>query len=131
MQAANAIIKKLNYDAEKIALAGSLAWYKNAPAEAVLLLTYAAAKAPEDNTLNNCGAILNLCGLEEKAIPVLKYALANQPTNSTLLNNIGQAYAGLGLLDTALYYLRGCISHSNINPEALWHGRLYRSTKRK
>jgi hypothetical protein len=118
VQAARAIIDKLNNNAEKIALAGSLAWYKNAPAEAALLLTYAASKSPEDNTLNNCGAILNLCGLEDKAIPILRYALADQPASSTLLNNIGQAYAGLGLLDTAVYYLRGCISHSNIHPEA-------------
>ena len=79
-----------------ISMAGSFAWYKSAPAEAALLLTYAAAESPDDNILNNCGAVLNLCGLEDKAIPVLKYALAHQPTNSTLLNNIGQAYAGLG-----------------------------------
>lgn len=117
VKAAQVIIAKLNNDANKIALVGTMAWYKNAPSEAALLLTYAATKSPDDITLTNCGAILNLCGLENKAIPILKYALANQPTNSTILNNIGQAYAGLGEKDTALYYLMGCIRQSNTHPE--------------
>ena len=117
VKAAQVIISKLNNDASKIALVGIMAWYKNAPSEAALLLTYAATRSPDDITLNNCGAILNLCGLENKAIPILKYALANQPTNSTLLNNIGQAYAGLGEKDTALYYLMGCIKQSSTHPE--------------
>lgn len=118
VQAAQATIANLNKNATKIALAGSLAWYKNAPAESVLLVTYAASLSPDDNTLNNCGAILNLCGLEDKAIPILKYALAHQPESSTLLNNIGQAYAGLGQIDTATYYLMGCIKRSDTHPEA-------------
>ncbi|HWR33552.1 MAG TPA: hypothetical protein VN451_08505, partial [Chitinophagaceae bacterium] len=105
-------------DAAQIAGTGLLAWYKNAPCEAALLIVYAASQSPDDNTLNTCGAILNLCGLEEKAIPVLKYALANQPTNSTLLNNIGQAYTALGVPDTAMYYLMGCIRQSPSHPEA-------------
>lgn len=118
VKAAQAIISQLNKDAAQIAGTGLLAWYKNAPSEAALLIVYAASQSPDDNTLNNCGAILNLCGLEEKAIPVLKYALANQPANSTLLNNIGQAYTGLGDPDTAMYYLMGCIRQSANHPEA-------------
>jgi hypothetical protein len=117
-KAVQTIISQLNKNAAQIAGTGIVAWYKNDPAEAALLLVYAASQSPEDNTLNNCGAILNLCGLEEKAIPVLKYALANQPTNSTLLNNIGQAYTGLGDKDTAMYYLMGCIRQSPSHPEA-------------
>jgi predicted Zn-dependent protease len=91
--AAEAIISRLNKNATKVSAAAVVGWYKNAPAEAALLITYAASQAPDDITLNNCGAILNLCGLEQKAVPVLKYALVNEPNNSTLLNNIGQAYA--------------------------------------
>ena len=67
------IINLLENDATKIAFAGVAAWYNKAPAVAALLITYAASKSPDnDNTLNNCGAILNLCGLEQKAIPILK-----------------------------------------------------------
>ncbi|MEO8405048.1 MAG: hypothetical protein ABI480_10645 [Chitinophagaceae bacterium] len=116
--AAKETVLELNKDPMNISMAGCFAWYKSAPSEAALLITYAAAASPDDNILNNCGAILNLCGLEEKAIPVLKYALSHQPANSTLLNNLGQAYAGLGALDTAVYYLGACISKSNTHPEA-------------
>jgi tetratricopeptide (TPR) repeat protein/sugar lactone lactonase YvrE len=115
--AAQTAITKLN-DPAKIAGTAVAAWYKNAPAEAVLLISYAASQSPDDNTLNNCGAILNLCGLEEKALPILKYALGNQPGNSTLLNNIGQAYAGLGAKDSALVYLMACIGKSGSHPQA-------------
>jgi tetratricopeptide (TPR) repeat protein len=115
---AKSIVTKLNKDAAKIATVGVIGWYKNAPAESALLLTYAATLSPDDNTLNNCGAILNMCGLEDKAIPLLKYALADQPSNATLLNNIGQAYAGLGATDTAIHYLMAAISKCDTHPEA-------------
>ncbi len=118
VKSAQTIISKLNKNAAQIALVGAIAWYKKAPSEAALLLTYAASQFPDDNTLNNCGAILNLCGLEEKAIPLLKYALANQPTNTKLLNNIGQAYTGLGATDSAMYYFMGCIRQNSSHPDA-------------
>lgn len=118
VKAAQSIISQLNKDAAKIAGTGILAWYQNAPEEAALLVVYAASQSPDDNTLNNCGAILNLCGLEDKAIPILKYVLANDPQNSTILNNIGQAYTGLGFPDTAMYYFMACIRQAPIHPEA-------------
>lgn len=116
--AAEAIISKLNKDASDVSAAAVVGWYKNAPAEAALLITYAASQAPDDITLNNCGAILNMCGLEQKAIPVLKYALVNEPNNSTLLNNVGQAYAGLGATDSARVYLMACIKQCDTHPQA-------------
>jgi len=113
------IITQLENDASKIAFSGVAAWYNKAPSAAVLLMTYAASKSPDnDNTLNNCAAILNLCGLEEKAIPILKYILVKHPDNSTVLNNLGQAYTGLGDKKTAMTYLISCIRKSPTHPEA-------------
>ncbi len=113
---------KSNYD--KIALTGVAAWYNHAPSESVLLLTYAASKSPDDNTLNNCGAILNLYGRPEKALPVLKYVLPHEPNNCTLLNNIGQAFAALGEKDSAMFYfalvLKFCSKHPEANATAAY-----------
>ena len=113
------IITVLKNDAAQIAYTGVSAWYSESPAQAALLLTYAASKSPGDaNTLNNCGAILNLCGKEEKAIPILKYVLISHPDNSTVLNNLGQAYTGLGDRATAMMYFGRCMQQSPGHPEA-------------
>jgi type II secretory pathway component PulM len=71
------IINQLENDPKKIAASAVAAWYNNAPAQAALLVTYAAVNSPDANTLNNCGAIMNLSGREEKAIPILKYVLTS------------------------------------------------------
>lgn len=115
---AQAIINQLEGNIENIALAGAAAWYANAPSDALLLLTYAATKSANANTLNNCAAVFNLCGLEDKAIPILKYVLNTQPGNSTVLNNLGQAYAGLGDLNTSMFYLKAAWVASPSHPEA-------------
>src|SRR5574338_445125 len=116
--ASQKIINQLENNAAKIAASGVAAWYNNAPAQAALLITYAATKSQDANTLNNFGAIMNLCGHEEKAIPILKYVLATHPDNSTVLNNLGQAYAGLGDKQTAMMYFARCIRQSPNHPEA-------------
>ncbi|HSU26770.1 MAG TPA: hypothetical protein VLJ68_00190, partial [Chitinophagaceae bacterium] len=88
VDSAKAVFAKYGDDFSKIALTGVVAWYKTAPSESALILTYAASKSPTDNILNNCGAVLNLISMEEKAIPILKYALPRNEKNCTLLNNI-------------------------------------------
>ena len=96
-----------------------VAWYRNQPEAAVLMATKAARLAPDDNTsLNNCAAILSLAGLENKAIPIFQVLLQKMPGSSTVLNNIGQAYASLGEPDSALYYLGRCIKIAPEHPEA-------------
>lgn len=110
------IICEDNY--EKIALKGVAAWYNHAPSVSVLLLVYAASKSPGDNILNNCGAILNLYRREDKSLPVLLYVLPHQPNNCTLLNNIGQAYAGLGDKEAAMHYFSLVFKFCSQHPEA-------------
>lgn len=106
-------------DPEKCALMGVYAYYQGSPSAALLLLTYAASKSPTDNILNNCAAIMNLSGLEDRAIPCLRYVLNHQPNNTTALNNLGQAYAGLGDLDEAMRALGACMGMSaSPHPEA-------------
>jgi tetratricopeptide (TPR) repeat protein len=115
---AESILAKMKGDGAETGLAGVMAWYSNSPLEALLIITYASIRSPDDNTLNNCSALFNLCGLEDRAVPVLKYVLAHDPNNSTVLNNLGQAYAGLGDLNTSMNYLRAAMVNSPSHPEA-------------
>lgn len=112
------IIIQFGNDVDKIALAGAAAWYNGAPIESVLLLTYAGSKDPKDVTLNNCGAILNLLCMQEKALPVLKHVLPKEQKNCTLLNNIGQAFAGLGEKDSAMRYFNRVFDRCATHPDA-------------
>lgn len=94
-------------------------WYTDYREEALLLIIKAAANSPDNGILlNNCAAMLNMSGLEQKAIPILKYVLQSYPENSMLLNNLGQAYAGLGEIDTAMVYLGRCMKIEPEHPEA-------------
>ena len=59
-----------------------------------------------------------MAGAEQKAIPILMRQLIKAPDNSLVLNNMGQAYLGLGDLDQAQNYLTHCLSIDELNPEA-------------
>ncbi|MEO8404571.1 MAG: hypothetical protein ABI480_08255 [Chitinophagaceae bacterium] len=116
---ANVTIKQLGNDGENIAYAAIVAWYKNDAESAVLLASKAATLSiNNDAALSNCAAIFIMAGLQNKAIPILKVLLQREPNSSTVLNNIGQAYAGLGEPDTAMYYFGRCIKIAPEHPEA-------------
>jgi tetratricopeptide (TPR) repeat protein len=57
------------------------------------------------DNLNNYAAFLVMTGGEQAAIPILEYLNEKYPGNSTILNNIGQAWFGLGEIDRAKKYL--------------------------
>jgi len=54
---------------------------------------------------NNYAAMLSMCGAPQLAIPLLNSLNQRFPKNSTVLNNIGQAWFGLGDIDKANAYL--------------------------
>jgi len=113
------IAAKYNNDGSKMGEAALAGWYTNYREESLLLIIKAAANNPNDGLLlNNCAAILNMAGIEQIAIPILKYDLQSYPGSSMLLNNLGQAYAGMGETDTAMVYLGRCIKAEPENPEA-------------
>ena len=116
---AQSITAKYNNNGAKIADVAVVGWYTNYREEALLLLIKAATFSPDDGILlNNCAAILNMSGIEQKAIPILKYILQSFPSDAMVLNNLGQAYAGLGETDTAMVYLARCIKIAPENSEA-------------
>lgn len=53
------------------------------------------------DNLNNYAAFLTMTGAEQAALPILQYLNDLFPKNSTILNNIGQAWLGLGELNKA------------------------------
>jgi tetratricopeptide (TPR) repeat protein len=113
------IAAKYNNDGSKMGDAAVTGWYTNYREESLLLIIKAAAINPDDGLLlNNCAAILNMGGIEQRAIPILKYLLQFNTGSSMVLNNLGQAYAGLGETDTAMVYLGRCIKIEPENPEA-------------
>jgi len=94
-------------------------WYGDKPAEALLTAIGAVQKNPNEPIVwNNLAAFFNMSGLQDKAIPVLQHLLAQTPDNSMVLNNIGQAYLGLGDLSKAEQYLKQCLAIDEMNPEA-------------
>jgi tetratricopeptide (TPR) repeat protein len=95
------------------------AFYNDRPVQALLLsMQSALRKSSEAIAWNNLSAIYNLTGLEHKAIPILMHQLQQLPDNSMLLNNMGQAYLGLGDVPKAKDYFNQCLVQDPLNPEA-------------
>ncbi len=73
--------------------------------------------ANTDN-LNNYASMLSMCGGEQMAIPLLNSLNKKFPKNSTILNNLGQAWFGLGDIDKATKYLDTVIRMYRYHPQA-------------
>lgn len=94
-------------------------FYANKPGEALLIAINGVLKNPSEVvSWNNLAAIMNMTGLEHKAIPILMHHLQSDPINSMMLNNMGQAFLGLGDIGMAEMYLIKCLQEDPLNPEA-------------
>ena len=71
------------------------------PMLALYLLGKSSRKLPDADNLNNYAAVLTNFGAEQLAIPILNNLNTHYPQNSTILNNIGQAWFGLGDIEKA------------------------------
>jgi hypothetical protein len=81
-------------------------WMGKMPMQALYLMSKAAvADAANPNTINNYASMLTMAGAEQLALPLLNHLNQRYPKNSTVLNNLGQAWLGLGDLDKAARYL--------------------------
>ncbi|HEX7905334.1 MAG TPA: tetratricopeptide repeat protein [Chitinophagaceae bacterium] len=95
-------------------------WIQKRPMLAIYLMGKACQDEPGniDNS-NNYAAMLTMAGAEQAAIPVLQNLNKRFPNNSTVLNNLGQAWFGLGDLDKASRYLDSAVRiyayHSQAN----------------
>ncbi|GAO45524.1 tetratricopeptide repeat protein [Flavihumibacter petaseus] len=106
----------------KIAAAGNIAaglWASGSPKIAIYLMGKICSIAPGVDNLNNYASMLSMMGAEHLAIPILNNLNGKFPKNSTLLNNLGQAWFGLGEIGKAEKYLDSTIRiyayHSQAN----------------
>lgn len=70
------------------------------------------------DNISNYAAMISMVGIEQKAIPVLNYLNNLYPRNSTILNNLGQAWFGLGEINKATKYLDSTIMIYAMHPQA-------------
>ena len=70
------------------------------------------------DNLSNYGSMLSLLGAQQLAIPILNNLNTKFPQNSTLLNNLGQAWFGLGDIAKADKYLDSAIRIYAYHPQA-------------
>jgi len=94
------------YKAGNIAIAF---WMKGKPQTALYILGKICLLDDDIDNLSNYSAMLSMMGGEHLAIPLLNNLNAKFPGNSTLLNNLGQAWFGLGEINKAEKYLDSAI----------------------
>lgn len=114
-------VKKLaaSQNAAQLQSSSIALWYSDKPVAAVLLSIESVLKNPDTAIAwNNLAALYNMCRLENKSVPILRYWLEKLPQNSLLLNNMGQAWLGLGDIPAAETYLKKCLAIDSLNPEA-------------
>ena len=102
--------------------AGNMAmglWLAGQPELALYVLgKLCTTDAGNTDNLSNYSAMLSMQGAQHLAIPILNNLNARYPKNSTLLNNLGQAWFGLGEIGKAEKYLDSAIRIYAYHPQA-------------
>jgi hypothetical protein len=94
-------------------------WIYGKPMHALYLAGMASKGTPTDaDYLNNYAAFLTMAGAEQIALPILENLNKQYPKNSTILNNICQAWFGLGDIDRANKYADSVLRIYAYHPQA-------------
>lgn len=93
-------------------------WLSGKTGIAVYLLGKACTQTTDGDCRGNYAAQLSMMGAPHLAIPVLQVLNTAFPKNSTLLNNLGQAWFGLGEIGKAEKYLDSAIAIYPFHPQA-------------
>ena len=88
------------------------------PMLSLYLLGKVCKQLPNADNLNNYAAVLTNFGAEQLAIPILNSLNKKYPANSTIFNNIGQAWFGLGDIEKANKYIDSAIRLYAYHPQA-------------
>ncbi len=94
-------------------------WMGGEPELALILMGKSLKEDPaQPDNLNNFAAMLSMQGGQHLAIPILEMLDKQFPNNSTILNNLGQAWLGLGEIPKAEKYLDGALALYAFHPQA-------------
>ena len=94
-------------------------WMDGKPTLALYLMGEACKADPANgNNLNSYASFLTMCGAEQIALPILNNLNRRYPKNSSILNNITQAWLGLGDIVRAEKYADSTIRIYAHHPQA-------------
>ncbi|MCC7526064.1 MAG: hypothetical protein IT250_14645 [Chitinophagaceae bacterium] len=94
-------------------------WLSGKTETAICMMAQACKDDPENtDNLNNYASMLSMMGAPEFSIPILNNLNARFKKNSTLLNNLGQAWFALGDIDKADKYLDSTLALNASNAQA-------------
>ncbi|MCO5239917.1 MAG: hypothetical protein M9904_07665 [Chitinophagaceae bacterium] len=112
-------LKANKYSTSEIANAGVGFWTSGQPEIAVYMLGKACSdNNTDDDMLSNFAAMLSMGGAPHRAIPLLEYLSKKYPGNTTILNNLGQAWFYLGETDKANVQLDKAVKAFAYHPQA-------------
>ncbi|HEY6062165.1 MAG TPA: hypothetical protein VIV35_01075, partial [Chitinophagaceae bacterium] len=116
------VINYIQLNTKNSSVAGNMAdaiWIAGKPALALYVMGKICTDDPlNTDNLNNYAAMLLMNNAQQLAIPILNNLNKKFPGNSTLLNNLGQAWFGLGDIPKAEKYLDSAIRIYAYHPQA-------------
>jgi hypothetical protein len=94
-------------------------WMEGKPTLALYLMGEACKATPSNAiNLNNYASFLTMCGGQQMALPILINLNKRYPNNSSILNNIAQAWLGLGDIPRADKYADSTLRIYAAHPQA-------------
>lgn len=116
------LYNEINLETKSPASSGVVAvqcWLAGATDKAIWMLGKACLDdMTNTDNLANYASLLSMVGGEHLAIPILQNLNAKFPDNTTILNNLGQAWYGLGEMNNASYCLGAAARLTPAHPHA-------------